>query len=102
MKDLEEVVDKVKSVEDGVTSLMIPILKDSIKDGNQHNKRLFVINMMLILAIIIIVITAIVVFKLQQDKYVEFLSQYEFKSETSIYQETTDNSNINSGIKYIK
>ena len=100
MKDLNEVVDKVKCVEDGVNNLIIPILKDSIKDGNHHNKRLFVINMMLVVAIMIISITSLVLITKQNDKYIEFMEQYDITS--SVYQETSDSSTINDGIRVIK
>ena len=98
MKDLNEVVQKVKSVEDGVANLIIPILKDSVKDGNQHNKRLFVIIMMLILALAIVSVTSMIVIYNQNQKYAEFLSQFEFESE--VYQDfdTSDNSVIHNPI----
>ena len=94
MKDLSEVVQKVKSVEDGVANLIIPILKDSVKDGNQHNKRLFVIIMMLILALAIVSVTSIVIIYNQNQKYAEFLSQFEFETELTQDFNTTDNSAI--------
>lgn len=97
MKDLEEVVDKVKSVEDGVTTIIVPLLKHSIEDGNHHNKRLFVINMMLVLALLVISVASMVIISLQNQKYIEFISQFDFESDT-IYQQTDDYSNINSGI----
>lgn len=100
MKDLTEVVDKVKGVEDGVNNLIIPILKDSIKDGNNHNKRLFVINIMLVVAIMIISVTSLVLITEQNDKYIEFMEQYDITS--SVYQETSDSSTINDGIRVIK
>ena len=102
MKDLNEVVDKVKGVEDGVNNLIIPILKDSIRDGNHHNKRLFVINMMLVLALLIVSIVSMLIITNQNNRYTEFLSQYDFETQTTISQETTDNSSINDGIRFIK
>ena len=100
MKDLTEVVDKVKGVEDGVNNLIIPILKDSIRDGNNHNKRLFVINMMLVLALVIVSIASMIVITRQNDKYIEFMEQYDITS--SVYQETSDSSTINDGIRVMK
>ena len=52
MRDLNEVVEKVKDVEDGVTNLIVPILKDTIADSNRHNKRLFISNIVLTLAML--------------------------------------------------
>lgn len=94
MKDLNEVVQKVKSVEDGVANLIIPILKDSVKDGNQHNKRLFVIIMMLVLALMIVSVTSMVIIYNQNQKYAEFLSQFEFESEIIQDLDASDNSSI--------
>lgn len=103
MKDLEEVVEKVKGVEDGVANLIVPILKDTIKDTNQHNKRLFIMNVILAVALLIVSIGAMVLVAVQNQKYADFLSQFEFESETNtIYQETDDNSDINDGIRIMK
>jgi hypothetical protein len=100
MKDLEEVVQKVKGVEDGVANLIVPILKDTIKDTNQHNKRLFIMNIVLAVALLLVSIGAMVLVAIQNQKYADFLSQFEF--EETVYQETSDNSNINSGINITK
>lgn len=100
MKDLEEVVEKVKGVEDGVANLIVPILKDTIQDSNQHNKRLFIMNIVLAIALLIVSIGAMVLVAIQNQKYADFLSQFEF--EETVYQETSDNSNINSGINITK
>ena len=52
--------------------------------------------MMLILALAIVSVTSIVVIYNQNQKYAEFLSQFEF--ETEVYQDVDNNSVINSGI----
>lgn len=97
MKDLREIVDKVQKVDDGVNSLIIPLLKDTIADSNRHNKRLFISNIILAIVILVISITAMILTVYQNNKYADFLSQFEFESET-IYQDTNDYSDINSGI----
>lgn len=102
MKDLSEVVEKAKGVENGVANLIVPILKDTIQDSNHHNKRLFIMNIILAIALLVVSVGAMVIVAWQNQKYADFLSQFEFEGETSIYQETTDNSNINSGINYTK
>ena len=96
MKDLQEVVDKVKGVEDGVTNLIIPILKDTINDGNTHNKRSHIINIILSICLAVVSITSMFIISKQNEKYAEFLSQFEF--ETEVIQDTDDYSTINSGI----
>lgn len=100
MRDLNEVVEKVKDVEDGVTNLIVPILKDTIADSNRHNKRLFISNIILTLAMLFISISALILTVYQNNKYADFLSQFEFESETStIYQDADDfSNNVNSGI----
>ena len=101
MQDLDEVAEKIKGVEDGVTNIIVPILKDTIKDSNLHNKRLFISNIALIILIFVVAIIAMVLSVCQNNKYAEFLSQFEFESE-SIYQQTNDNSDINDGIRIMK
>ena len=100
MKDLEEVVEKVKGVEDSVANLIVPILKDTIKDTNQHNKRLFIMNIVLAVALLLVSIGAMILVAYQNQKYADFLSQFEF--EETVYQETSDSSSINSGINITK
>ena len=99
MSDKESMYDilkEVKNVDTGINNMLIPILQDSIQDSNKHNKRLFIIVLLLIIAITTISLFATNLIYDQTIKYQEFLSQFSF--ETSIYQDTSDNSNINSGI----
>lgn len=100
MKDLNEVVEKVKDVEDNVQTLIIPILKDTIQDGNRHNKRLFILNLVLTISILIISIFSQYLVMHQNKQYAEFLSQFEFEGETNLIQNTDDYSSINSGINF--
>ena len=98
MKDLDEVVNKVKNVEDGVTNLVVPLLKDTIKDNNIHNKRLFISNISLIVVILVVGIAAMLLSAYQNNKYIDFLSQFDVAQ--NIYQETSDNSSITRGINF--
>lgn len=100
MKDLSEVVEKVKGVEDGVANLIVPILKDTIQDANEHNRRLFIMNVILAVALLVVSLGAMFLVAYQNERYAEFLSQFEF--EETVYQGTSDNSNINSGINISK
>lgn len=101
MRDLEEIVEKVQKVDDGVNSLIVPLLKDTIADSNRHNKRLFISNIILTIVILVIAVTSMILVAYQNKQYADFLSQFEFESET-IYQETNDNSDINDGIRIMK
>ena len=103
MKELNEVVEKVKQVDDGVNNIIVPLLKDTIADGNRHNKRLFILNIFLTISILIITIFSLVLVMIQNQKYADFLSQFEFEGESNtIYQSTNDYSNINDGIRIMK
>lgn len=100
MTDLNEVVEKVKNVENGVTNLIVPLLKDTIEDSNRHNRRLFISNVVLIIALLIISVSSMVLLTYQTNKYEEFLQQ--FDTTETIYQETSDNSSITRGINITK
>lgn len=97
MKDLNEVVEQVKGVDQGINNLIIPLLKDTIEDGNRHNKRLFILNVILAISLLVVSIYSQFLVMEQNKKYAEFLSQFELESDT-ISQETNDYSDINSGI----
>lgn len=101
MTNLNDVVEKVKQVDDGVNNLIVPLLKDTITDSNAHNKRLFISNIALIIVILVVGISAMILSAYQNNRYVDFLSQFDVKSET-VYQSTNDNSDINSGIRIMK
>lgn len=97
MKDLKEVVEQVKGVDQGINNLIIPLLKDTIEDGNRHNKRLFILNVILAISLLVVSVYSQFLVMEQNKKYAEFLSQFKFESDT-ISQETNDYSDINSGI----
>lgn len=92
MKDLKEVVEQVKEVDEGINNLIVPLLKDTIEDGNKHNKRLFILNIILAISMLIIALYSQYLVMEQNKKYADFLSQFEF--EETVYQETSDNSSI--------
>jgi hypothetical protein len=100
MRDLNDVVEQVKGVDEGINNLIVPLLKDTIEDGNRHNKRLFILNVILAIALLVVSIVSQVLVMEQNKKYADFLSQFEF--EETVYQETTDNSTINDGIRIMK
>lgn len=103
MTELNEVAEKVRQVDDGVNNIIVPLLKDTIEDSNRHNKRLFVLNVLLTISMLVVAIISLVLVMIQNQKYAEFLSQFEFEGESNtIYQSTNDYSDINDGIKVIK
>ena len=96
MKDLQEVVDEVKGTENNISNVIVPILRDTINDTNKHNRRLFISNIILIMVVLILSIGSMILVTVQNQKYSDFLSQFEF--ETEVIQDTDDYSTINSGI----
>ena len=94
MKDLSEIMQKVNEVDDGVTKLIVPILKDTIKDSNKHNTRLFILNVLLILSMLVVSIVAIMVVMKQNENYAKFLSQFEIESDIVQDFDTGENGDI--------
>jgi len=89
---------KMNDINSEINKILIPLLQDNVAYSNKQNKRLFIICMfMLIIILVVSVYSGFLVYK-QNIKYQEFLSQFEF--ETEVYQQTDDNSSINSGIDY--
>ena len=99
---LNEVYKEVKSVDDGINSILVPILQDTIADGNRYNKRMFVITIISLVVIAIIGITSLILIYNQNQKYQDFLSQFDFETTETVYQDTDDNSIINDGININK
>ena len=85
-ENLNEVLNQVNNVNDGINNMIIPILKDTIKDGNKHNTKLFIFAICELVVILITVITSIFIVYKQNEKYKEFLSQFDFGEET-VYQD---------------
>lgn len=96
MRDLEEIVDKVKKVDDGVNNLIVPLLKDTIADSDRHNERLSNSNRTLAIVVLVISILAMILFTYQNNRYAELIS----KGDT-VYQNASEDSNI-SGISITK
>ena len=104
MKDLQEIVNKVNGVENGVNNLIVPLLKDTIADSNRHNHRLFVLAVILSISLLIDFIVSVLIISNQNQKYADFLSQFEFETEVIQELNADDNSvsTINDGINITK
>ena len=94
----ENILKEIKGIDNNVTNVIVPILRDTISDYRKVVNKLIVIIVILIVAIASLGTVGYIVIANEVEKYNEFLSQFEFESEDTIYQETTDNSIINSGI----
>ena len=94
-KNVTDIVKEIKQIDNNVSNVIVPILKDTIEDYRKVVFRLIGIICLLIVGLCGISGYAIY-------KYNSFLSRFEFSSE--VYQDlnTTDNStlNVNSGIDY--
>lgn len=94
MKDLKEVVEKVKEVDDGVNNLIVPLLKDTIADKDKTNNRSFILNIILSISLLITAIFSQLLVAYQNQKYADFLSQFEFESEVIQDLDTGDYGDI--------
>jgi hypothetical protein len=105
MKNLNDLVNQIKNVESGVQNMIVPLLKDTIADTNKHNRRLFILCIISLVAMFALGIYSQFLVAKQNEKYTEFLSQFEFGTE-EIYQDldATDGGDaiINSGISVIE
>lgn len=91
-----KVVKEIKDVDNNVTGVIVPILRDTVTDYRKIVNKLVVIIVILILCLISLGVIGHYMIAKQIDKYNEFLSQFDFES--TVYQDTDDNSSINSGI----
>ena len=94
MEKIETIIKDIKTLDNNVTNIIVPMLKDTIED---YRKIVF----KLIAVIILLIIGIIAISGYSIYKYNDFLSQFECESET-IYQQTDDYSDINSGININK
>lgn len=101
MVSLNEIANQLKDVENGVNSMVVPMLKDAIKDSNKHNTKLFVLCIIELIVIVILGVYSQFIISKQGEKYEEFLSQFEFET-SEIYQDLDSSDGgdaiINSGI----
>jgi len=95
---LDKVYQEVKQVDTGINSILVPILQDTIADGNRHNKRMFAVAVVSLVVVAIVTIVSLFLIYKQNQKYQEFLSQFEFETTETVYQDTDDSSVINEGI----
>lgn len=93
-KELLDIAAQVKGVEEGINGMIIPILKDTIADGNKHNTRLFILAIIELVVILITVLVSIFFIYRQNIKYQEFLNQFDFESEYVQDLDATDGGDI--------
>lgn len=102
--NLKEVVTKMKSVENGISDIIVPMLKDTIQDYKKTFNKMFIIVILLITLLTGTIGYALFLVYKQNTKYEEFLSQFDFSSEITQDVDADDNSSatINDGIEINK
>ena len=97
-KNLSNIVEQMKGVDDNINKTIIPLLKDTISDYKKTFAKMIAVIIILIIALIGVVFYSEYMISKEAEKYAKFLKQFEFESEEYVYQETDDNSIINDGI----
>lgn len=83
MKDVKD----IKDINEEVNKILVPLLKDNIFYSNKQNKRLYILNVIsLIIILAVALFSGYLIYK-QNIKYQEFLSQFEFEKEETVYQD---------------
>ena len=93
-----KVVKEIKEVDNNVSNVIVPILRDTVADYRKVVNKQFVLIIILVIVIAFLSGLGFYIIHKQAKEYKEFLSQFDFESDTSIIQDTDDNSSINSGI----
>lgn len=100
MKNLNDIAEQIKDVESGVNNMIIPLLKDTVKDANMYNKRMFVIVIICLVIVALLGISAQIEIGKQSKQYTDFLEQFEIEGDI-IQEVEADNLSsavINDGI----
>lgn len=107
-KNLQNIIKQIKGLDDGINSMIVPMLKDTINDYKKTFNKMVVIIIILIIGLLGVIGYSQYLIAKQNDKYNEFLSQFEFEGESHEYDYTQDldstdggDSIINDGINVI-
>ena len=95
-EELNEILHQMHDVDNGINNMIVPILKDTINDYKKTFNKMVIIVILLILGLLAVISYSQYLIYKQNREYKDFLSQFDFESE--IYQDTDNNSTINSGI----
>lgn len=86
-KKVEDIVEEIKQIDNNVTAIIIPMLKDTITDY-----RKIVFKLIIVIAFLISCLSIISWYSIY--KYNDFLSQFEFNSEYVQDFDTGENGDI--------
>jgi hypothetical protein len=99
-KNVEDIIKEIKGIDNNVTGIIVPMLKDTIEDYRKIVFNLIFVIVFLIVGIVGMGISSQIIISQQIDKYNDFLSQFEYEGD-EYTQQTNDTSDINSGINVI-
>lgn len=86
-QNLKELIKQIKGVDDGINSMIIPMLKDTIDDYKKTFNKMIIVVILLIIGLLSTVgYSQFLIYK-QNKEYKEFLSQFEFESTDTTYQD---------------
>lgn len=79
--NLNDILNQIKGVQTGINDMIVPMLKDTIDDYKKTFNKMVVIIVILIFGLLgTIGYSQYLIYK-QNDKYNDFLSQFEFETE---------------------
>lgn len=101
-KNVNKVLNEIKDIDNNVTGVIVPILRDTVADYRKIVFKLVIVILVLIIGIIGLGVTSQIIISKQIDKYNDFLNQFEFETEDSYTQDIdADNGSnpiVNDGI----
>lgn len=101
-KDVNNIVREIKDIDNNVTGVLVPILKDTITDYRKIVFKLIIVIVVLILSLVALGVTSQIIIAKQVQKYNDFLSQFDFSGSDSYTQaidaDNSSNPIVNDGI----
>lgn len=85
--NVKDIVKEVQPVDININEILVPILQDTIADSNRHNKRMFILSIILTILLLIISLVSITTVYKQSNNYQEFLNQFEFEGDYTYTQD---------------
>ena len=104
--NLQNIIKQIENVENGINTMIVPMLKDTINDYKKTFNKMIIIVVLLIVGLLGVIGYSQYLIAKQNEKYNDFLSQFEFEGDQTYTQDfdTTDDSSltVNSGIDVSK
>lgn len=97
-KNVDDIIKEIKGIDNNVTNVIVPMLKDTIEDYRKIVLKLIFVIVFLIIGIVGMGITSQIIISKQIDKYNDFLSQFEYEGYTQEVTTSNGDSTVNDGI----